>query len=131
MWQGRRRLAQLEREIAAARADQAALQRRVDIFEQIAAAAGAALDDTVLDNQMPGAASQAASAAAGGRPAGVASVVPPALLAAAADPRPAGSPVRLAVDGGEVIAVIGDEGGDPRQWWSAIRSLRSRQQGAS
>jgi hypothetical protein len=125
VWQGRKRLAQLEQEIAAARAEQAALQRRVDVFEQIAAAAGAALDDT-----LPGAATQAATVAAGDPGGGVRQVVPPVLLAAAADPRPAGSPVRLAVNGSEVIAVIGDEGGDPRQWWTTIRALGSRQQAA-
>jgi hypothetical protein len=125
VWQGRKRLAQLEQEIAAARAEQAALQRRVDVFEQIAAAAGAALDDT-----LPGAAAQAAAAAVGEPGGGVRPIVPPVLLAAAADPRPAGSPVRLAVNGSEVIAVVGDEGGDPRQWWTAIRELRSRQEAA-
>jgi hypothetical protein len=125
VWQGRKRLAQLEQEIAAARAEQAALQRRVDVFEQIAAAAGAALDDT-----LPGVAAQAATVAAGDPGGGIRPIVPPVLLAAAADPRPAGSPVRLAVNGSEVIAVVGDEGGDPRQWWTAIRELRSRQEAA-
>ena len=51
---------------------------------------------------------------------------PPTLLAAAAEPARHGSPVHLAVDGSEVIAVVGDEGGDPREWWAAIRRLNSR-----
>jgi len=33
--------------------------------------------------------------------------------------------VSLAVNGREVIAVIGDEGGEPREWWIAIRRLAS------
>lgn len=103
VWQRTRRLEQLEKEVAAARAAQAELQRRVDLFEQIAAAAGAAIDDTAPLQP-----------------------VPPALLAAARDGRHDGSPVRLAVDGSQVIAVIGDEGGDPREWWAAIHRLASR-----
>ncbi len=101
MWQGKRRLRRLEKEIAEARAGQAALQRRVDLFEQIAASAGAALDDPL------------------------AAPVPSSLLAAARDLRPKSFPVRLAVNGREVIAVIGGEGGDPREWWTAIRRLES------
>ena len=42
-----------------------------------------------------------------------------------------GSPVRLAVGGRDVIAVIGDEGGDPRAWWTAIRQLAARPRSAS
>ncbi len=108
MWRAKRRLERLEREIAEARAERAALQRRVDLFEKIAEAAGAALDDTVP-----------------------AAPVPPSLLAAAQDPRQAGCPVRLAVGGNDVIAVIGDEGGDPREWWSAIQRLASGLRSAS
>lgn len=114
MWQGRRRLARLEKEVAAAQAAQAALQLRVDIFERIAAAAGVALDDTmpheVVMPQQP---------------------VPPSLLAAALDSREKGSPVRLAVGGDDVIAVIGDEGGDPREWWAAIHQLATQLRNAS
>jgi hypothetical protein len=107
VWQGRRRLRRLENALAAAREDQAELQRRVDLFEKIAEAAGASLSD-------PG--------AAGIVPA---EPVPSALLAAAWDPPLAGVPVSLAVNGREVIAVIGDEGGEPREWWIAIRRLAS------
>lgn len=107
MWQGRRRLRRLESALAEAREDQARLQRRVDLFEKIAEAAGASLSDP-------------ASA-----PAAPAEPVPSALLAAACDPPRGGVPVSLAVNGCNVVAVIGDEGGDPREWWAAIRRLAS------
>lgn len=108
MGQRRRRLERLESEVAEARAAQAVLQRRLEAFEKIAAAAGADLDDT-----MP------------------VQPVPPSLLAAALDPNRMGSPVRLAVGGDDVIAVIGDEGGDPREWWAAIHQLATRLRSAS
>ena len=111
MWQARRRLRQLEQEVAEARVAQAALQQRVDMFERIAAAAGVSIKDA---GPIPPA-----------RPGSSAQPVPPTLLAAAAEPAQQGSPVRLAVEGDDVIAVIGDEGGDPREWWSAIRRLGS------
>jgi hypothetical protein len=101
VWLRRRRLRRLENELLEARADQAELKRRVELFEKIAGAAGAALGDP--EPTAP---------------------VPPALLAAARNARQQGSPVRLAVDGREVIAVVG-EGGDPIQWWEAIRRLLS------
>ncbi len=82
--------------------------RRVELFEKIAAAAGAELDDTVATDP-----------------------VPPSLLAAAQDPRQAGAPVRLYVDGRELIAVVDGEGGDPHEWWSAIRRLASGLRSAS
>jgi hypothetical protein len=122
------------------------------MFEKIAAAAGAALDGTEPDGtgpdstglddtspqvvaRSPGetaaggmAAATAARPLPGGAGGGVPALrppppVPPTLLAAAADPGRKGAPVRLAVDGGEVIAVIGEEGGDPRAWWAAIRRV--------
>jgi hypothetical protein len=108
--QRRGRLERLEAEVAEARAAQAALQRRLEAFEKIAAAAGADLD---LDDTMPQ------------------QPVPPSLLAAALDPNRKGSPVRLAVGGQDVIAVIGDEGGDPREWWAAIHQLATRLRSAS
>jgi hypothetical protein len=112
VWQGRRRLGQLERQLAETRAAQTALQQRVDLFERIAAAAGAALDDP-----RPGAETAGLPLAP----------VPATLLAAATEGRPDGSPVRLAVGGRDVIAVIGDdEGGDPGEWWTAIHRLASR-----
>lgn len=115
MWQARRRLRQLEQEVAEARAAQAVLQQRVDMFERIAAAAGLSIRD---GGRIP-AAPQACSAQPTPLP------VPPTLLAAAAEPAQQGSPVRLAVEGRDVIAVIGDEGGDPREWWAVIRRLGS------
>jgi hypothetical protein len=107
VWPGKRRLRRLESEIAEARAGQAELQRRVELFEKIAASAGAALDD------------------AGGAP-----PVPTSLVAAAHDYRPGSFPVRLAVNGGEVIAVIGGDGGDPQDWWTAIRRLEYQRRSA-
>src|SRR6185437_7781506 len=62
--------------------------------------------------------------AAPGQPApsaGSSQPVPPTLLAAAAEPARDGSPVRLAVEGDDVIAVSGDEGGDPREWCAVAR----------
>ncbi|HLQ53853.1 MAG TPA: hypothetical protein VK162_06220 [Streptosporangiaceae bacterium] len=103
MWQGRRRLRRLESAVAEARQAQADLQRRVDLFEKIAEAAGVALGGP--DDAVP---------------------VPPSLLAAASVPRQDGVPVRLTVDGREMIAVIGGEGGEPGEWWAAIRRLAAR-----
>ena len=100
MRHSRRRLERLEKELAEAQAAQAALARRVAMFEEIAAAAGAALDEKPE--------------------------IPATLLAAAAHGRQDGAPVRLAVGGADVIAVIGDEGGDPREWWTAIHKIASR-----
>ena len=116
MWQGRRRLAQVEKELTATRAAQRVLQQRVEMFEKIAAAAGASLHE----------------AEPGDGPAGSLAPVPPTLLAAAAERRAEGSPVKLAVGGRDVIAVIGDdEGGDPREWWTAIHKFASRLRSAS
>jgi hypothetical protein len=108
VWHGRRRLRRLEHEVAAARESQAELQRRVDVFEKIAGAAGAALSDPAPGGPVP-------------RP----------LVTAAWDADQDGVPVHLDVDGREVIAVIGDEGGDPRDWWTAIRHLASGLRGVS
>jgi hypothetical protein len=113
VWQRRRRLRRLEAEVAEARKAQADLQRRVEFFEKIAEAAGASLDGPV--DALPGPAA-----------AGPATPVPASLLAAASDPRRGGVPVRVAVDGSEVIAVIASEGGDPGEWWTAIRRLAAR-----
>jgi uncharacterized protein (DUF2345 family) len=49
VWQGKRRMAELEKEVAEARAAQAALQQRVELFEKIAAAAGASLGEAPPD----------------------------------------------------------------------------------
>jgi hypothetical protein len=98
----------LEHEVAEARAGQAELQRRVELFEKIAAAAGVELDDTVALEP-----------------------VPPSLMAAAQAPRRTGAPVHLRVEGCELIAVVDGAGGDPHEWWSAIRRLASRPRNAS
>jgi hypothetical protein len=104
MW-GQRRLRRLETELAGAKADQLDLRRRLETFEAIASAAGAALPDTgwwgtvVPDAPMPA-----------------------SLVAAAGEPGESNSAVRLQIDGSDVIAVIGGPG-DPREWWSAMWHL--------
>jgi hypothetical protein len=45
--------------------------------------------------------------------------LPPTLLAASRDLRPDDVPVRLEVDGAEVVAIVGGPG-DPQEWWTAI-----------
>jgi hypothetical protein len=89
----------LEDAVAEAKASQAELTRRLEMFEKIAAAAGVELSD-------PPAAAD----------------VPRPLLAAAQDPRQ-DAPVHLDVAGREFIAVVGGEGGDPHEWWAAIQHL--------
>jgi hypothetical protein len=144
VWHERRRLAQLEREVAEARAAQAALQQRVALFEKIAAAAGAEIEDHVstrpnlrfqplppaeaAPTSQPALRSQPSSPS---QPYSPAQPVPTSLLAAAADPRPDGSAVRLAVGGNDLIVVIGDEGGNPREWWVAIQRLAAGLRSAS
>ena len=120
MWRERRsqRIRRLEQEVAAGKAERAELRRRLDLFEKIAAAAGATLDDSALSD-------------AEATDPSTAPPVPPSLLAAAQDPRRSGASVRLDVDGSEVIAVVDSEGGDPHEWWSTIRRLASRPRSAS
>ena len=81
------------------------------MFERIAAAAGVSITDAGPVEPAP--------LSSPTQP------VPPTLLAAASEAASDGSPVRLAVEGSDVIAVIGDEGGDPREWWAVIRRLGS------
>jgi hypothetical protein len=104
VWKERRsqRMRRLESEVAAGKADRAELRRRLELFEKIAAAAGATLDDPAQND-----------------------------AGATQDPRHSGAPVRLDVDGSELIAVVDGEGGDPHEWWSAIRRLASRRGNAS
>jgi hypothetical protein len=102
----------LEHEVAQAKAERAELRQRLELFEKIAAAAGVEVGGPVQDTA-------------------AAELVPPSLLAAAKDPRQHGAPVRLDVDGRELIAVVDGEGGDPDEWWSAIRRLASRTRSAS
>jgi hypothetical protein len=157
--QGKRRMAELEKEVAQARAAQAVLQQRVDLFEKIAAAAGASLRQASpessrlssngpvvsgpgtagLDADGPNAGGPGAGGpGGGGLHAGASGAdalgepLPATLLAAATRGQAAGSPVRLVVGGQDVIAVVGDdEGGDPREWWNAIHRLTSRLRSAS
>ncbi len=98
MWRNRRGFRRLADELAVARTEQAELRRRIEAFEMIAAAAGAAMPDA---------------------PDGPA----PLTLVAAADERhSADVAVRLDVAGSEVLAVVGGPG-DPREWWAAIWRL--------
>src|SRR3984885_2389037 len=109
VWRERRRerIRQLEDAVAEAQASQAELMRRLELFEKIAATAGVEVGER----------QQAAD-------------VPEPLVAAARDPRQ-DAPVRLEVAGREFIAVVGGEGGDPREWWTAIQHLASQQKSAS
>jgi hypothetical protein len=99
VWRVKRRLRRLEDELAEARASQDELRRRLEHFEMIAAAAGAAPRASVPAAPMP---------------------VP--LVAAARELHRRDVPVRLEVGEAEVVAVIGGEG-DPREWWTAIWEL--------
>jgi hypothetical protein len=109
VWRERRRhrIRQLEDAVAEAKASQAELRQRLELFEQIAATAGVELGERqrAVD-------------------------VPQPLLAAARDPRQ-DAPVRLEVAGREFIAVVGGADGDPREWWTAIQLLASRPRSAS
>ena len=106
MWGSRRRIRRLEAEVAEARASQAELQQRLEAFERIAAAIGASM-----------------------RPVPPAPV-PPSLIAAAHELHSHDVPVRLDVDGTEVIAVVNGVG-DPREWWAAICKTDGKAGGAS
>lgn len=104
LWR-RRRLRRLEAELESAVADQQDLRRRVELFEALASAAGAALPDAGWwGNVVPSA------------------PMPASLLAAAGDAGPADSAVSIDVAGTDVIAIIGGPG-DPREWWSAMWHL--------
>lgn len=81
--------------------------RRLELFEKVAATAGVEL----AERQQP-------------------ADVPEPLVAAARHPRQ-DAPVRLEVAGREFIAVVGGEGGDPREWWTAIQHLASQHKSAS
>jgi hypothetical protein len=109
VWRERRRqrIQQLEDAVAEAKASQAELMRRLELFEQIAATAGVELDERQRVSD-----------------------VPEALVAAARDPRQ-DAPVRLEVAGREFIAVVGGEDGDPREWWAAIQRLAAQPRSAS
>jgi hypothetical protein len=136
MWRRRRRLQQLETEIAQGKAERAELRRRLDWFETIAAAAGAVAprtdpDSTALLSSGPPSqtlprrvplnqtASSATTSRAGQDSTAPSVPMPPNLLAAARDLRGRDIPVRLDVAGAEVIAVVGGPG-DPQEWWRAI-----------
>ena len=121
MWRRRRRLRQLEAEIAAAKAERADLRRRLDWFEAIAAAAGAPAPGTVPERTVPQRTvpQRPVPQRPVPQPAAAPVAPPPNLLAAARDLHRRDVPVRLDVDGAEVVAVVGGPG-DPREWWTAI-----------
>jgi hypothetical protein len=102
LWPGRRRVRRLEDEITAARAEQAELRRRLEVFEMIAGAAGAALPEPRWHGTQH-----------------IGSPMPASLAAAARAMRPDEAPIMLEVAGTEIIAIIGGPG-DPREWWSAV-----------
>jgi hypothetical protein len=96
VWRRRSRIRRLEDQIAEGKAERAELRRRLELFEMIAAATGAAQPVPAPSAPMP-----------------------PTLVAAARDSRAQDFPVHLDVAGTEVVAVIGGAG-DPREWWTAI-----------
>lgn len=125
MWRRGRRLQQLETEIAQGKAERAELRRRLDWFETIAAAAGAAAprdpqSTALLNTGMPTATPLTTTPPRPGQQSTLPLAPLPAnLLAAARDLRGHDVPVRLEVAGAEVIAIVGGPG-DPREWWTAI-----------
>jgi hypothetical protein len=104
VWRGKRRIRRLEDEITAARVERAQLQRRLEVFEMIAGAAGAALPEPQWEETRAPARPMPTSLS---------------LAAAARAVRSDEAPIMLDVGGTEVIAVIGGPG-DPREWWSAV-----------
>jgi len=107
----RRRVRRLEDEIAVARAERSELKRRLEFFERIAEAAGAEVPAPVSSSRW------AQSVAA--------TQMPTSLVAAARVRTPRDVPIRLHVDGTQIIAVVNGPG-DPREWWSAIWQLARR-----
>jgi hypothetical protein len=119
MWRRRRRIQQLEIEIEQGKAERAELRSRLDWFEAIAAAAGAAPPGTGPQGKGLPSTGQPSTAPPGPGQQKTVPAPPPNLLAAARDLRGHDVPVRLDVAGAEVIAVVGGPG-DPREWWTAI-----------
>jgi len=126
MWRRRRRLQQLETEIAEGKSERAELRRRLDWFEAIAAAAGAVApgtdseSTTLRSSGLPSTTSPSATPSRAARDSTAPlAPLPPNLLAAARELRGRDVPVRLEVAGAEVIAIVGGPG-DPREWWRAI-----------
>ena len=109
MWRRRNRLQRLEGEIAAGKAERAELRRRLELFETLAAAAGADVSGQLTRG--PWHSGPVPSAP-----------MPPALLAASRDLRSRDVPVKLNLGGAEVVAVVGGAG-DPREWWTAMWQL--------
>jgi hypothetical protein len=106
VWRRKRDFRRLADELAEAKVERAELRRRLEAFEEIAAAAGAAV------GMVPDA------------------PVPTELIAAARERRAEDVPVRLDVAGGEVFAVVGGPG-DPREWWTAIWHFARRDEQAN
>jgi hypothetical protein len=105
LWSRRRRVRQLADELAQTRAEQTELRRRLELFEAIAGAAGAALPDAGWWGRVVPSAP-----------------MPAGLLAAAGEDTERDAAVRLEVSGKDVIAIVGGPG-DPREWWSAVWHL--------
>jgi hypothetical protein len=104
----RRRIRRLEFEVAEAWASQDELRRRLELFERIAAAAGA---DLARDPWW--------------REACIPEPVPPTLVAAARDAGPRPRAVCLSAAGTDVIAVA-DEPGDAADWWAAVSCVAAQ-----
>jgi hypothetical protein len=113
LWRGRRRIRRLEDEITASRAEQAELRRRLEVFEMIAGAAGAALPEPQWH-----------------RTHSPTSKMPASLAAAAGTLSSDEAPITLEVGGTEVIAVIGGPG-DPHEWWSAVCQVAGQPEDAT
>jgi hypothetical protein len=114
VWRGKRRIRRLEDEITAARVERAQLRRRLEVFEMIAGAAGAALPEPQWAQTRAPASPMPTSLS---------------LAAAARTVRSDEAPIMLDVGGTEVIAVIGGPG-DPREWWSAVCEVASQPEDA-
>jgi len=98
-----------------ARADQADLRQRLQMFEQIAAAAGADSGKPPPGTDRPGPPSAS---------------LPASLLAAARDARAREEAVWLEVGDTDMIAIVGGPG-NPREWWSAIWRVSKQADNAS
>jgi hypothetical protein len=98
-----------------ARADQADLRQRLQLFETIAAAAGADAPKPPPPMDRPGAPSAS---------------LPASLLAAARDARTREEAVWLEIGDSDMIAIVRGPG-NPREWWSAIWRVSKQADDAS
>jgi hypothetical protein len=109
------RIRRLEEEMSEARADQADIRQRLQLFEMIAAAAGSDSPKPLSRASRPGTPSAS---------------LPASLLAAARDARTDEEAVWLEVGDSDMIAIVGGPG-NPREWWSAIWRVSKQADNAS